>query len=93
LIGPVSYLLLGKEKEKGFNRLDLIQRLLPVYIELLQELESRGAHTIQIDEPYLVMDLTKKRGQFFKRFTNKSEKHCQPFKLFWRLILNVLAII
>lgn len=74
LIGPVSYLLLGKEKEKGFNRLDLIQRLLPVYIELLQELESRGAHTIQIDEPYLVMDLTEKERTVFQEVYQQIRK-------------------
>src|SRR5690606_25201824 len=33
LIGPISYLLLGKEKEAGFDRLDLLKRLVPVYIE------------------------------------------------------------
>ena len=34
LIGPVSYLLLGKEKEEGFHRIDLIEKLLPVYFEI-----------------------------------------------------------
>ena len=38
LVGPVTYLLLGKEKEAGFNRIDLIDRLLPVYIEILKGL-------------------------------------------------------
>ena len=33
---PVTYLLLGKEKEEGFHRIDLIKNLLPVYIELLK---------------------------------------------------------
>jgi 5-methyltetrahydropteroyltriglutamate--homocysteine methyltransferase len=57
-------LLLGKEKEKGFNRLDLIQRLLPVYIELLQNLKVVAHILIQIDEPYLVMDLGKRKSCF-----------------------------
>lgn len=57
LIGPVSYLLLGKEKEKGFNRIDLISNLLPVYLEILKKLEEAGADWIQLDEPSLVMDL------------------------------------
>ena len=34
LIGPISYLLLGKEKEEGFHRIDLIDKLLPVYFEI-----------------------------------------------------------
>ena len=58
LIGPVTYLLLGKEKESGFNRIELIDRLLSVYIEILKELESLGAEYIQIDEPFLGTDLS-----------------------------------
>src|SRR5690606_26977191 len=56
LIGPISYLLLGKEKEPGFDRLDLLDELLPVYIELLQKIKKAGAEWVQIDEPFLVMD-------------------------------------
>ena len=40
IIGPITYLLLGKEKESGFNRVDLIDKLLPVYLEILRQLES-----------------------------------------------------
>jgi 5-methyltetrahydropteroyltriglutamate--homocysteine methyltransferase len=42
IIGLVSYLLLGKEKEEGFDKLDLASKLLPVYIEILQELHTRS---------------------------------------------------
>ena len=58
LVGPVTYLLLGKEKEAGFNRIGLIDRLLPVYIQILKELESLGAEYVQIDEPSLCTDLS-----------------------------------
>lgn len=58
LMGPVTYLLLGKEKEAGFNRIELIDRLLPVYIEILRQLESLGAEYVQIDEPFLNTDLS-----------------------------------
>ncbi|MBR6857437.1 MAG: 5-methyltetrahydropteroyltriglutamate--homocysteine S-methyltransferase [Bacteroidaceae bacterium] len=58
LIGPVTYLLLGKEKESGFNRLELLDRLLPVYIEILRQLEELGAEYVQIDEPFLNTDIT-----------------------------------
>ncbi len=57
LIGPVTYLLLGKEKESGFNRIELLDRLLPVYLEILKELEGLGAEYVQIDEPFLNTDL------------------------------------
>ena len=60
LIGPVTYLLLGKEKEEGFHRIDLLDSLLPVYIDILKELSQRGAAWVQLDEPCLVLDLTDK---------------------------------
>ncbi len=60
ILGPVTYLLLGKEKEGGFHRIDLIDRLLPVYLDLLKDLENQGAEWIQIDEPMLAMDLSDK---------------------------------
>ena len=67
VIGPVTYLLLGKEKETGLNRIDLLERLLPVYIEVLKELAAAGAEWIQIDEPYLVMDLNADEQIAFKK--------------------------
>ena len=58
LLGPVSYLLLGKEKESGFNRLALIKNLLPVYLELLKKFDDANAHYIQFDEPCLSLNLS-----------------------------------
>lgn len=66
IIGPVSYLLLGKEKEEGFDKLDLLENLLPVYIELLTKLKDLGAVDVQIDEPYLSLDLSEKEKEAFK---------------------------
>jgi 5-methyltetrahydropteroyltriglutamate--homocysteine methyltransferase len=57
LIGPVSYLLLGKEKQDGFHRLRLLDWLLPVYAELLRKIGEAGAEYVQIDEPCLVLNL------------------------------------
>ncbi len=60
LLGPVSYLLLGKEKEEGFDRIDLIGNLLPVYLELLKRLDKLDVQWIQFDEPFLALDLSEK---------------------------------
>ena len=60
LLGPVSYLLLGKEKEPDFHRLDLLPRLLSVYYEIIERLVHRGVNWIQLDEPCLALDLTYK---------------------------------
>ena len=57
IIGPITYLLLGKEKESGFNRIDLIDNLLPVYEEILTKLADAGAQYVQIDEPFLALDI------------------------------------
>ncbi len=58
IIGPVTYLLIGKEKESGFNRLDLLSRLLPAYEQLLKLLVEKGVEYVQIDEPSLSLDLS-----------------------------------
>ncbi|WP_276484036.1 5-methyltetrahydropteroyltriglutamate--homocysteine S-methyltransferase [Paraflavitalea pollutisoli] len=65
LIGPVSYLLLGKEKEAGFDRIDLVQRLVPVYVEIINRLQQQGATWIQLDEPCLALDLSHKEKEAF----------------------------
>lgn len=71
LIGPVSYLLLGKGKDKAFNRLDILNNLLSVYSEIFEQLYSRGAEWIQLDEPYLVTDLTDTDREAFRSCYNK----------------------
>jgi 5-methyltetrahydropteroyltriglutamate--homocysteine methyltransferase len=53
LVGPVTFLKLGK----GENRLSLLPKLLPVYIDVLNRLADEGADWVQIDEPCLVLDL------------------------------------
>ena len=58
MLGPVSFLLLGKSKDPHLERLSLLGQLLPVYSEILQRLESAGAEWVQMDEPCLVLDLT-----------------------------------
>lgn len=57
LVGPVTYLKLGKSADAGFSPLALLDRLIPVYVEVLQELAKRGAEWVQIDEPCLALDL------------------------------------
>ena len=55
LLGPVSFLLLAKRVDGG-DRLALLDRLLPCYVELLRQLRDAGAEWVQIDEPCLVLD-------------------------------------
>jgi 5-methyltetrahydropteroyltriglutamate--homocysteine methyltransferase len=57
LIGPVSYLWLAKCAGRPFDRLRLLEGLLPVYEQLLERLRAVGATWVQMDEPILVLDL------------------------------------
>ncbi|MHB1098004.1 MAG: 5-methyltetrahydropteroyltriglutamate--homocysteine S-methyltransferase [Burkholderiales bacterium] len=57
IIGPVTYLWVGKAKDDS-DRLALLERLLPVYSELLDQLAAQGVEWVQIDEPALVTELS-----------------------------------
>jgi len=71
ILGPVSFLLLGKTHSEGFNQLDLLPKLLPVYSEIFAKLKSLGAEWIQIDEPCLVLDLKPESVAAYKNtYTN-----------------------
>ena len=56
IVGPVTYLALGKAKDDS-DKLALLERLLPVYAQLLDTLADAGAEWVQIDEPILVTEL------------------------------------
>ena len=58
LLGPVTFLKLGKSHTEGLHRHELLRALLPVYAEVLGRLAAAGAGWVQIDEPCLVLDLT-----------------------------------
>lgn len=84
LIGPVSYLLLGKEKSSNaaFKRIDLIRKLVPLYVDILKKLESEyGAQWIQLDEPFLGMDLTDADKKAFEYAYNEIRSKCPHLKL------------
>ncbi|WP_454695772.1 5-methyltetrahydropteroyltriglutamate--homocysteine S-methyltransferase [Achromobacter aegrifaciens] len=56
IVGPVTYLALGKAKDES-NKLALLGRILPVYTQLLDTLAAQGVEWVQIDEPILVTEL------------------------------------
>ncbi|WPP02715.1 5-methyltetrahydropteroyltriglutamate--homocysteine S-methyltransferase [Methylocella tundrae] len=57
LLGPVTFLKLGKSKDPALDPLSLLANLLPVYVDVLRRLKANGAEWVQIDEPCLVLDL------------------------------------
>ncbi|KKY23870.1 putative 5-methyltetrahydropteroyltriglutamate-homocysteine methyltransferase [Phaeomoniella chlamydospora] len=67
LVGPVSFLALAKaDRGQSIDPITLLEKLLPVYEELLVQLKAAGAETVQIDEPVLVFDLPAKTKNAFK---------------------------
>ncbi|MFL6676599.1 MAG: 5-methyltetrahydropteroyltriglutamate--homocysteine S-methyltransferase [Massilia sp.] len=64
IIGPLTYLWLGKAKD-GSDKLDLLPRLLPVYAALLDQLSRHGVEWVQVDEPILVTELGAEWQQAF----------------------------
>jgi len=67
ILGPVSFLYLGKaDRGQKVEPITLLDKLLPVYEQLLTELKNAGAETVQIDEPVLVLDLPKKVKDSFE---------------------------
>ncbi|AGA86006.1 5-methyltetrahydropteroyltriglutamate--homocysteine S-methyltransferase [Stutzerimonas stutzeri] len=73
LVGPLTYLWLGKlkgEDTEGFDKLELLERLLPVYGEVLDRLAAQGIEWVQIDEPILALDLPQDWKNAFERAYN-----------------------
>ncbi|XDT42573.1 Cobalamin-independent synthase, N-terminal domain [Nakaseomyces glabratus] len=68
LLGPVSYLFLGKADKDSLDLqpLSLLEKLLPVYIEILSKLKEAGATEVQLDEPILVLDLPQEAQEAIK---------------------------
>ena len=66
ILGPVSFLLLGKSVD-GSNKLDLLDNLLSAYKELFKKLQEIGVKDVQIDEPFLVTDLSAEAIQAYQK--------------------------
>jgi methionine synthase II (cobalamin-independent) len=84
LLGPLTWLWLAKTTS-DFNKLDLVERLLPVYGEILRRLADQGVEWVQIDEPILVLDLPAAWKMRLKRFATAAklpsqDAACQLFR-------------
>ncbi|WP_426134816.1 5-methyltetrahydropteroyltriglutamate--homocysteine S-methyltransferase [Pseudomonas sp. PWP3-1b2] len=74
VIGPLTYLWLGKAKGGDFDTLDLLDRLLPLYGQIFQRLAELGVEWVQIDEPILVLDLPQAWKNAFERAYNQIQR-------------------
>ncbi|AMT89381.1 MULTISPECIES: 5-methyltetrahydropteroyltriglutamate--homocysteine S-methyltransferase [Pseudomonas] len=74
IIGPLTYLWLGKTKGTDFDKLDLLDRLLPLYGQIFARLAALGVEWVQIDEPILVLDLPQDWKNAFERAYNQIQR-------------------
>ncbi|GAA6004101.1 hypothetical protein JCM10207_002426 [Rhodosporidiobolus poonsookiae] len=98
LVGPITALLLGKtgrdEQSASFEPISVLDKLVPVFAELLQKLEQAGAKEVQIDEPALVLDATANLGAQYQSAFEAFAKAAPGLKItlatyFGRLDKNV----
>jgi 5-methyltetrahydropteroyltriglutamate--homocysteine methyltransferase len=74
IIGPLTYLWLGKTKGTDFDKLELLDRLLPLYGQIFARLAALGVEWVQIDEPILVLDLPQNWKNAFERAYNQIQR-------------------
>ena len=78
ILGPLSYLWLGRARDSAFDRLELLERLLPVYGEIFARLATQGVEWVQIDEPILSLELPLAWRTAFERAYNLLQR--EPLK-------------
>ncbi|UOQ92106.1 5-methyltetrahydropteroyltriglutamate--homocysteine S-methyltransferase [Halobacillus shinanisalinarum] len=80
ILGPVSFLKLAKgyEKEEFKN---LLKKLVPLYIQVLHELERAGAEWVQVDEPILTTPMTKDDIQLFREVYDSMQNGVSSLKI------------
>ncbi|WP_416139483.1 5-methyltetrahydropteroyltriglutamate--homocysteine S-methyltransferase [Halomonas sp. HK25] len=66
LLGPLTWLWLGKARDEELDRLSLLEALLPVYGEILARLAEQGVEWVQLEEPALVQDLPREWQQAYE---------------------------
>jgi 5-methyltetrahydropteroyltriglutamate--homocysteine methyltransferase len=67
LLGPVSFVLLGKPTNQSVTRDEVLHAILPLYEELLTRLRVAGADWVQIDEPCLCLDLSSDAEALYRK--------------------------
>ena len=81
ILGPLSFLLLAKGLD-GLNTIDLLDKVLPVYKEIVKKFSDLGAEWIQIDEPILVKDLDSNVVAKIKNTLNELKQAAGSSKIF-----------
>ncbi len=75
IIGPVTYLLLSKSEDPAFNPLNKLDEILDLYTDLFKQLREMEVKWIQLDEPFLSMDLDQLGMDAYKQLFNRFSSH------------------
>ncbi|WP_447555284.1 5-methyltetrahydropteroyltriglutamate--homocysteine S-methyltransferase [Vreelandella sp. EE22] len=89
LLGPLTWLWIGKAKGEAFDRLTLLDSVLDVYADILSRLARQGVTWVQLDEPALVQDLPVAWQQGFERAYHRLQG--APLKLLLATYFGSLA--
>lgn len=84
LLGPISYLYLGRLQggsDASFDRFRLLPRLLEVYAEILSKFQALGVEWVQLDEPIFALDLDGTHKQLFAQAYDLIRKAAGSLKL------------
>ncbi|XP_060085420.1 5-methyltetrahydropteroyltriglutamate--homocysteine methyltransferase-like [Ylistrum balloti] len=91
LLGPISFLLLGKSSD-GSKVLDLLPRLLEAYCSIAEFCTEKGIATVQFDEPYLVYTLSKELQEAYKTAYKTVKDAYKGIEIFLASYFDDLAI-
>jgi 5-methyltetrahydropteroyltriglutamate--homocysteine methyltransferase len=91
LLGPLTFLKLGKIHGKDFDRYSLLPGLLPVYIEILRRLVSAKAEWVQFDEPAFALDLSAMERGWLVRIYSQLAQAVPELKLMVATYFNDLG--
>ena len=75
IIGPVTYLLLSKSEDPSFNPLTKLDEVMDLYADLFKQLREMEVKWIQLDEPFLSMDLDGLGEDAYQQFFNRFNSH------------------
>ncbi len=67
LLGPLTYLSLGKCQDERFDRYDLWENLLSTYKDIVSQLVEIGVTQLRFDEPALSTDLSSRERSLIKK--------------------------
>lgn len=96
ILGPISFLKLSKGYDKRDFR-SVLQKFIPLYTQLLEELVSAGASWIQIDEPIfsspLDGDTLAATKEVYEVFNKKVRKAKLIFQTYYERIFNYETVV